>query len=85
MFINYLKVEDEDVFINVRCFRLLPSFSFTCAHFMLAGLRIAHSTPDEIAMDAECVWQGNPSIILKVRTLMGLTFPIQVTRLVKLW
>ncbi|BBN13316.1 hypothetical protein MPTK1_6g02520 [Marchantia polymorpha subsp. ruderalis] len=44
----------------------------------IQGLRIAHSTPDEIAMDAECVWQGNPSIILKVRTLMGLTFPIQV-------
>ncbi|KAL3674991.1 hypothetical protein R1sor_024939 [Riccia sorocarpa] len=45
---------------------------------VIQGVRIAHSSSEEIAMDVECFWQGNPSIILKVRSMLGLTFPLQV-------
>ncbi|KAL2623548.1 hypothetical protein R1flu_003753 [Riccia fluitans] len=45
---------------------------------VIQGVRIVHSNSEEIAMDVECFWQGNPSIILKVGSSVGLTFPVQV-------
>lgn len=43
-----------------------------------AGLRFVESNVDEIVMEVAVQWDGNPSIILAVEPLIGVTLPVQV-------
>lgn len=42
------------------------------------GVRIVESDDKEVIMEIELQWDGNPSIILDVMTLIGVALPIQV-------
>lgn len=44
----------------------------------ISGLEIIKSQEDEITMEIDFQWTGNPSIILLVQTLVGVSLPIQV-------
>lgn len=36
------------------------------------------SDPKEIVMEMEMQWDGNPNIVLDIKTLVGVALPIQV-------
>lgn len=53
---------------------------------LFIGVQMIESTTDgEIAMDVEVQWDGNPSIILAVGTLLGVALPIQVRHQITLY
>eukprot|EP00250_Pteridium_aquilinum_P031615 c4393_g1_i1 orf=482-2194(+) len=43
-----------------------------------AGLRFVESSAGEIVMELAVQWDGNPSIILAVETLIGISLPVQI-------
>ena len=43
------------------------------------GVSIVEDDDSGITMELELQWDGNPNIILDVRTLVGVSLPIQVT------
>ncbi|XP_031101963.1 synaptotagmin-4-like [Ipomoea triloba] len=42
------------------------------------GVTIMESDPKEIVMEMEMQWDGNPNIVLDIKTLVGVALPIQV-------
>ncbi|PON59494.1 Synaptotagmin-like mitochondrial-lipid-binding domain containing protein [Trema orientale] len=42
------------------------------------GVRIVEEGGDSVTMDLEMKWDGNPSIILDIKTLVGVRLPVQV-------
>jgi len=46
--------------------------------FILAGIHKLHTSGDEIVLDAETEWEGNPSCILSVGLPIGVSIPAQV-------
>ena len=42
------------------------------------GIWLVDGEPGEIIMELEMQWDGNPSIILDIKTLVGVALPIQV-------
>ncbi|VFQ60736.1 unnamed protein product [Cuscuta campestris] len=42
------------------------------------GVTILESDPKEIVMEMEMQWDGNPNIVLDIKTLVGVALPIQV-------
>ncbi|CAH9084125.1 unnamed protein product [Cuscuta epithymum] len=42
------------------------------------GVTIVESGPKEIVMELEMQWDGNPNIVLDIKTLLGVALPIQV-------
>jgi hypothetical protein len=45
---------------------------------ILAGIHKLHTSGDEIVLDAETEWEGNPSCILSVGLPIGVSVPAQV-------
>jgi hypothetical protein len=48
---------------------------------ILAGIHKLHTSGDEIVLDAETEWEGNPSCILSVGLPIGVSVPAQVRHL----
>jgi len=44
----------------------------------ILGICIVDSGPGEIVMELEMQWDGNPNIVLDVKTHLGIALPIQV-------
>ncbi|GAB4836805.1 Synaptotagmin-4 [Ancistrocladus abbreviatus] len=42
------------------------------------GVRILDGKPDEIIMELEMQWDGDPNVVLDIKTLVGVALPIQV-------
>ncbi|KAJ7286716.1 hypothetical protein O6H91_Y320000 [Diphasiastrum complanatum] len=42
------------------------------------GVQMIDTTDEEIVMEVELQWDGNPKIVLAIRTAMGVTLPIKV-------
>ncbi|CAM6096368.1 unnamed protein product [Calypogeia fissa] len=59
-------------------------FSLGSVPPVFLGVRMVPTSEDEIVMDVECQWQGDPCIILRVRTSMGLTISVQIKDVVML-
>lgn len=45
------------------------------------GVTILDSEPNEIVMELDLQWDGNPDIVLDIKTRVGVALPIQVTKL----
>lgn len=46
---------------------------------MYLGVSIVEGGGDSVTMELEMQWDGNPSIILDINTLLGVGLPVQVT------
>lgn len=46
--------------------------------FYSLGVSIVEDGGDGITMDLEMKWDGNPSIIIDVKTRLGVALPVQV-------
>lgn len=44
-----------------------------------SGVSIIEDGPGGITMELEMQWDGNPSIILDIKTYLGVALPVQVT------
>jgi hypothetical protein len=58
----------------VICWMLTCKFSYPSR----AGISIIESNEEGIVMELEMNWDANPSIILDVKTRLGVALPIQV-------
>lgn len=43
-----------------------------------SGVSLLDGDPGEIIMELEMQWDGNPNIVLDIKTLVGVGLPIQV-------
>lgn len=50
--------------------------SYRC---FIAGISIIEDGSEGITMELEMQWDGNPSIILDIKTYVGVALPVQVT------
>ncbi len=46
---------------------------------LCSGVSVIEDGADSITMELEMQWDGNPSIILAIKTLLGVALPVQVT------
>ena len=53
-------------------------FSLGTVAPQFGGIKIVDSCPEEIVMEVDFKWGGNPSIILAVQTYVGVSLPVQV-------
>ena len=42
------------------------------------GVSIVDGEPDEVIMELELQWDGNPKIVLDIKTRVGISLPIEV-------
>lgn len=46
--------------------------------FDLSGVAIIEDESEGVTMELEMNWDGNPSIILDIKTRLGVSLPVQV-------
>ena len=46
---------------------------------LCSGVSVIEGGGDSVTMELEMQWDGNPSIILAIKTLLGVALPVQVT------
>ena len=46
--------------------------------FSSLGVSIVDDGEDGVTMELEMQWDGNPSIVLDIKTLVGVALPVQV-------
>lgn len=64
----------------IECFKVYLSLSeVLTVIFYLAGISIIEDGgADGITMELEMQWDGNPSIVLDIKTRLGVALPVQV-------
>lgn len=50
----------------------------------ILGVSILDDEGEGVTMELEMNWDGNPSIILDIKTRLGLSLPVQVNQCVKI-
>lgn len=50
-------------------------------YFLPLGISIIEDGSDGITMELEMQWDGNPNIVLAIKTYLGVALPVQVTQL----
>lgn len=50
----------------------------------ILGVSILDDEGEGVTMELEMNWDGNPSIILDIKTRLGLSLPVQVKQCVKI-
>lgn len=57
------------------CFRIYES---ACAPWCSLGVSIVEGDKNGMTMELDMNWDGNPNIVLGIKTLVGVSLPVQV-------